>query len=69
MKQSSQRYTVTAFFQRAAAAHAWQSCTVHAETWDLAAKRGLEEITKRPQIEELRHKEIGLITIKKEASL
>ena len=67
MKQSSQRYTVTAFFQRAAAAHAWQSCTVHAGTWGLAAKRGLEEITRRPQVKGLRHEEVKL-TIRKEAS-
>ncbi len=65
MKHSPQRYTVTAFFPRAASAHAWQSCTVNAGAWGLAAKRGLEEITKRPHVKGLRHEEVKL-TIRKE---
>jgi hypothetical protein len=56
-------FSVTAFFPEVKAHLAWQTVTVHAGSFDVAASRGLKQIRARPGIAGKRITEVR-ITIK-----
>lgn len=59
------RFYVTAKFPQALAKDAFQSVTVNAGSYALAANRGLKELMKRDGIKGLRHKQV-VITIQRD---
>jgi hypothetical protein len=56
-------FSVTAFFPEVKAHLAWQSVTIHAGSFDVAASRGLKQIRARPGIAGKRITEVR-VTIK-----
>ena len=56
-------FSVTAFFPEVKAHLAWQTVTVHAGNFEVAASRGLKQIRKRPGIAQKRITEVR-VTIK-----
>jgi hypothetical protein len=56
-------FSLTAFFPEAKAHLAWQTVTIHAGSFDVAASRGLKQIRARPGIAGKRITEVR-VTIK-----
>jgi hypothetical protein len=56
-------FSVTAFFPEVKAHLAWQTVTVHAGSYDVAASRGLKQIRARPGIAGKRITEVR-VTVK-----
>ena len=56
-------FSVTAFFPEVKAHLAWQTVTVHAGSFDVAASRGLKQVRARPGIAGKRITEVR-VTIK-----
>jgi hypothetical protein len=56
-------FSVTAFFPEVKAHLAWQSVTIHAGSFDVAASRGLKQIRSRPGIAGKRITEVR-VTVK-----
>jgi hypothetical protein len=62
-------FSVTAFFPEVKAHLAWQSVTIHAGSFDVAASRGLKQIRARPGIAGKRITEVRVTVKQSEAEL